>query len=1051
MMNPLQLISIFLILSALFSAALQVKPGCQDRCGDLLIPYPFGVGLKCSLNPYFNISCDASTYPPKAFLSIMKKEVIEFNQTYIRLKNPYMISACYDSSTGNQHRMSVDLTGTPYMFSYVNVVTAIGCDDMVLLSDGSSYTGGCSVFCANKNDTGGIGNCQFNGCCHERFPGFNSFVAAELIDVSRQSLREKLFPCSYAFIQEEENQDETETVFSYPLYYLNNLTALLNDNWASASRLPVVRLDWVAGTGNCSRAKTSVTYACGDDKSFCIDYDDYSDRGYTCSCVQGYDGNPYLPGGCQTISSSIAKVGCLDQCGEVSIPFPFGVGTNCYVEPAFEVVCNTATNPAKPFRRTLNTEIVELNSSKIVVNYMYLASTCYNNTKPQERRLTIDLLKTQYRLSDENWISAIGCEDMVVAVIGADKQSIIRSSCAMMCPGSWIDRGLDGSGAQCNYGTTAFGCCRVPIPRGTNYLEANLTNLFGRRAYGNDACSYAFVRYIKETDADRHSRTSAFISYSFTSNSTKITPDRLLTKKPSMALDWRIGAVNCKEARQDLAKYACRNNTDCVGFDSTLGGYLCNCSKGYKGNPYLSPGCEDIDECIDNMTNTCVSSSTCINEPGAFHCSCPKGYTGDGTKDGTGCIQKPPSKTKMIILIGISSGLGFSLLISLFFWLHKVLQKRREKMRKEKFFKRNGGLLLRKQTNEGEFGKTKVFTAKELEVATDHFNENRIIGRGGQGTVYKGILYDGMVVAIKKSKLVEEHQLEQFINEVVILSQINHRNVVKLLGCCLETEVPLLVYEFMPNGTLFDLLHGSSNEFPCTWNMRLKMAADIAGALAYLHYAASAPIYHRDIKSSNILLDEKYVVRVSDFGTSKSVSTNQTHLTTLVKGTFGYLDPEYFQSSKFTEKSDVYSFGVVLAELLTGQRPISLDKTEEEKGLAARFLACMEGKCVDTILDPQVRENGREEEVILVVEVAHRCLNLKGRMRPTMQEVATELESLKICGMSSGVNVKSEDVRSFNDMPAVISDIGYTWPMSYKNAATSLSDTLPLVLFESAP
>ncbi|XP_047941064.1 putative wall-associated receptor kinase-like 11 isoform X2 [Salvia hispanica] len=625
---------------------------------------------------------------------------------------------------------------------------------------------------------------------------------------------------------------------------------------------------------------------------------------------------------------------------------------------------------------------------------MYVASTCYNGvgiTKPEERRLTIDLLKTQYSLSDEKWISAIGCEDMVVAVIGSDKQSIIRSSCATMCPGSWIDRGVIG--AQCNYGTTSFGCCRVPIPRDNN----------------------------------------------------------LLTKKPSMALDWRIGTVNCKEARQDPAKYACRNNTDCVDFDSTHGGYLCNCSKGYKGNPYLNPGCQDIDECIDNTTNTCVSTSTCKNELGTFHCSCPKGYIGDGKKNGTGCIQKPPSKTKMIILTGIGSGLGFSLLISVFFWLQKVFQKRREKMRKEKFFKRNGGLLLRQQTNEGEFGKTKVLPAKELEVATDHFNENRIIGQGGQGTVYKGMLYDGMIVAIKKSKLVEENQLEQFINEVVILSQINHRNVVKLLGCCLETEVPLLVYEFMPNGTLFDLLHGSSNEFPCTWNIRLKMAADIAGALAYLHYAASVPIYHRDIKSSNILLDEKYVVRVSDFGTSRSVSTNQTHLTTLVKGTFGYLDPEYFQSSQFTEKSDVYSFGVVLVELLTGQRPISLDKTEEERGLATRFLACMEGKCVDTILDPQVRENGREDEVTLVAELAQRCLNLKGRMRPTMQEVATELESLKMCGMSSGVNVKSEDVRSFNDMPTMISDIEYTWPMSYKNASTSLLDTLPLVLFESAP
>ncbi|KAH6801409.1 Wall-associated kinase family protein [Perilla frutescens var. hirtella] len=367
-------------------------------------------------------------------------------------------------------------------------------------------------------------------------------------------------------------------------------------------------------------------------------------------------------------------------------------------------------------------------------------------------------------------------------------------------------------------------------------------------------------------------------------------------------------------------------------------------------------------------------------------------------------------------------------------------------MLRERFFKRNGGLLLRQQTNEGTLGNTKVFPAKELEVATDHFNENRILGHGGQGTVYKGMLSDGKIVAIKKSKLVEENQLEQFVNEVAILSQINHRNVVKLLGCCLETEVPLLVYEFMPNGTLFDLIHDPNNEFPFPWNMRLKTAADIAGALAYLHSASSMPIYHRDIKSSNILLDEKYVVKVSDFGTSRSIAADQTHLTTMVKGTFGYLDPEYFQSSQFTEKSDVYSFGVVLVELLTGQRPISFDKANEERGLATRFLTSMEENCLDTILDPQISEQGRKEEVILVASLAQRCLNLKGKMRPTMKEVATELECFRISQMFAIAKDESEDVAgAFEDMPTTTSDIEYTWTDSYKSGIASSSDTHPLI------
>ncbi|XP_043692661.1 wall-associated receptor kinase 1-like [Telopea speciosissima] len=293
-----------------------------------------------------------------------------------------------------------------------------------------------------------------------------------------------------------------------------------------------------------------------------------------------------------------------------------------------------------------------------------------------------------------------------------------------------------------------------------------------------------------------------------------------------------------------------------------------------------------------------------------------------------------------------------------------VLQKRKDNKRKQKFFEQNGGLLLTQKltSHGGNVEATKIFTEKELEQATNNYADSEILGQRGYGTVYKGILPKDRIVAIKKSKVVDKSQIEQFINELVILSKINHRNVVRLLGCCLETKVPIIVYEFVRNKTLYHHIHGEVCNSQISWDNRLKIATETSEALAYLHSAASPPIILKDIKSTNILLDDNYTAKVPDFGASRLVLLDQTQIATLVQGTCGYLDPEYIQSSQLTEKSDVYSFGVVIAKLLTRKKAVFIDdQTGRETNLAKHFVTSFKGGSVWKIINDRVMTEGSKE------------------------------------------------------------------------------------------
>ncbi|URD91168.1 OsWAK receptor-like protein kinase [Musa troglodytarum] len=426
----------------------------------------------------------------------------------------------------------------------------------------------------------------------------------------------------------------------------------------------------------------------------------------------------------------------------------------------------------------------------------------------------------------------------------------------------------------------------------------------------------------------------------------------------------------------------------------------------------------DIDEC--SVPNNYFCNGTCINTKGGYQCL--------------------PDKKQTVLLgvtIGVSTGSGLLLLSISFIILRRKWKKRKQKKIRERHFHQNHGLLLQQliSSNEDVAERTKIFSLDEIEKATNNFDETRVLGSGGHGTVYKGILSDQRVVAIKKSKIVKKSEIDQFINEVAILSQINHRNIVRLFGCCLETEVPLLVYEFISNGTLADHLHVSDGNSTLSWEARLRIATETAGALAYLHSAASISILHRDVKSSNILLDDHFMAKISDFGASRLIPLDETHIITVIQGTFGYLDPEYYQTSQLTEKSDVYSFGVILLELLTGKKPVFSIEHENRQNLSMYFLQAMKEKHSFNLVEDRVMKEGTKQELLEIIQLIEMCLKLNGIERPTMKEVEHKLQSFRRIGKKKE-NPISEGME---ETEYLLSDSSYTFSDSIDQTTEGMS------------
>uniref|UniRef100_A0A2C9WG83 Protein kinase domain-containing protein n=1 Tax=Manihot esculenta TaxID=3983 RepID=A0A2C9WG83_MANES len=625
-------------------------------------------------------------------------------------------------------------------------------------------------------------------------------------------------------------------------------------------------------------------------------------------------------------TAQLAKPICQEHCGDVSIPYPFGLQSDCSLNKDFLITCYTtdSTPPQKEaFLWNSTIKVINISMDGELQIRSAVSRRCFSSDG--EEWTTNWLRLSKFTVSSKNKFTVVGC-DSYAYLRGSRAGVNYSAGCMSIC---------DSIKSVYTKSCAGSGCCQIEIPDGLSFT--NVT------------------------------------AYSFNSH---------------------------KKAGDHKLSSACKDDATSYDLDK-VSRYRCKCKDGYEGNPYI--GCRDIDECA--RPNNC--SHKCTNTDGNYTCTCPKGYHGDGRKDGERCTASQFPLMKIIIGVGI----GVTVLFVATSWLYLVLKQRKLIKLREKFFRENGGFILRQKLSgqQGNPDMAKIFTDEELKKATNNFEESTVVGKGGFGTVYRGILADNREVAIKKSISVDQNQIEQFINEVVVLSQINHRNVVRLLGCCLETRVPLLVYEFISNGTVFDCMHNQRNASALSWELRLRIAAETAGALSYLHSAASVPIIHRDVKTTNMLLDANYTAKLSDFGASRLVPLDETQLSTMVQGTLGYLDPEYLRTNQLTEKSDVYSFGVVLAELLTGKKALSFDRPEEERSLAAHFLTRVkEGKLFE-ILERHIVNEGNEEQVMEVARLAKRCLNLKGDERPSMKEVAMELEGLHMMNMHPWAVVNAEE------------------------------------------
>lgn len=393
---------------------------------------------------------------------------------------------------------------------------------------------------------------------------------------------------------------------------------------------------------------------------------------------------------------------------------------------------------------------------------------------------------------------------------------------------------------------------------------------------------------------------------------------------------------------------------------------------------YLYTGnCLDSD--MDSHMEFCPNSPNCV-----FFYSQP-----ENAQSGYPLSKSSQDKTWTITAISVSSIL---LLAIIFVGIYITKKKRNQNKNRQMLL----GILSENETTElwePPIG-VRRFELKELSKATGGFNKTYEIGFGGFGRVYKASLDCGSIVAIKRALPSRIQGDKQFQNEIIILSRLHHRCLVKLEGFCYEAGEQILVYEFMKNGNLNDLLWGEYRKENLRWSKRIEISLAVAQGLDYLHSFSEPPVIHRDVKPSNILLDDHFNAKLSDFGISKSTAELvRTHVSTGPAGTFGYFDPQYFLRQQLTPASDVYSFGVVLLVLVSGQRAIDHNRIDDFNLVEWVKVKFQEGG-MKSIVDPNLNDDYNREDVRTVTELALNCAAFDMPKRPSMKEVVSVLESL---------------------------------------------------------